>query len=153
MINLGSLGGKYDNLPTAINDNGQIVGWSDLTGDATTHAFLRQNEAMTDLGTLPGDASSFAYAITNKPASFDLLTAEGINDQGVIVGNVFDPAVGTFFAVAATPSRNTSTANQRPAGSGQLTTRATARKAILPATVRAELRSQLGFGLLLGGAR
>jgi probable HAF family extracellular repeat protein len=186
MINLGSLGGQYNNLPTAINDNGQIVGWSDLPGDATTHAFLWQNGAMTDLGTLPSDASSFAYAIndhaqvvgqscdrsgncrgflwqhgvmtdlnaiTGKPASFDVLTAEGINDQGVIVGNVFDPAVGTFFAYAATPSGNTANANQSSTGSGQLTPGATAPNVILPARARAQLRTQLRAGLLLGRAR
>jgi probable HAF family extracellular repeat protein len=68
-INLGSLGGTYDNLGTAINDRGQVVGWSDLPGDTptsgTTHAFLWQSGVMTDLGTLPGDASSFAYAIND----------------------------------------------------------------------------------------
>jgi probable HAF family extracellular repeat protein len=79
MINLGSLGGTYDNLGTAINDRGQVVGWSDLSGDTpssgTTRAFLWQDGVMTDLGTLPGDASSFAY---------------GINDRGQVVGQSCD---------------------------------------------------------------
>lgn len=69
MINLGSLGGTYDNLATAINDRGQVVGWSDLPGDTpssgTTHSFLWQNGVMTDLGTLPGDTSTFAFGINN----------------------------------------------------------------------------------------
>jgi probable HAF family extracellular repeat protein len=79
IINLGpharALGGLYNNLPTAINDSGQVVGWSDLPGDATTHAFLWQDGNMTDLGTLPGDTSSFAY---------------GINDSGQVVGQSCD---------------------------------------------------------------
>ena len=62
-----------------------------------------------------------------------MLTAEGINDQGVIVGNVFDPAVGTFLGYAATPYGNTANAKQSSTGSGQLTTGATAPKVILPA--------------------
>jgi probable HAF family extracellular repeat protein len=74
-VRLGSLGGLYDNLPTAINDIGQVVGWSDLPGDTTTHAFLWRNGVMRDLGTLPGDASSFAYAI---------------NDLGQVVGQSCD---------------------------------------------------------------
>jgi len=184
--NLGSLGGQYNNVPTAINDLGQVVGLSDLPGDTTTHAFLWHKGVMTDLGTLPGDANSLANAIndqgqvvgqscdtsgncrgflwqhgvmtdlnaiTDRPAGFDLDTAEGINDQGVIVGNVYDPALGTAFAFAAIPSGNASTANQSPTGSGQLTRGATAPKTILPASVRAQLRSQLRVGLLLGGAR
>lgn len=71
--NQGSpLGGQFDNVPTAINNRGQVVGWSDLPGDATTHAFLWQNRAITDLGVLPGDVSSFAF---------------GVNDRGQVVGN------------------------------------------------------------------
>lgn len=60
---LGSLGGVTGNVAGAINDVGQIVGNSDLPGDATTHAFLWQNGVMSDLGTLPGDTYSFGLAI------------------------------------------------------------------------------------------
>ena len=82
-IDLGSLGGTYDNLATAINDRGQVVGWSDLPGDTfkkgnftgTTHSFLWQDGVMTDLGTLPGDSSTYAY---------------GINDAGQAVGQSCD---------------------------------------------------------------
>ena len=56
MINLGSLGGTYDNVATAINDRGQVVGWSDLAGDSptsgTTQSFLWQHGRIIDLGTL-----------------------------------------------------------------------------------------------------
>lgn len=92
-------------------------------------------------------------AITVKPASFDVLTAEGINDQGVIVGNVFDPAIGAYFGYAATPSGSTANAKQTSTGSGQLTPGATAPKVILPARVRAQLGRQHLLGLHLGGAR
>jgi probable HAF family extracellular repeat protein len=80
-INLGSLGGTYDNLATAINNRGQVVGWSDLPGDTptngTTHSFLWQDGIMTDLGTLPDlgtppdETSTYAY---------------GIDDAGHVVG-------------------------------------------------------------------
>jgi probable HAF family extracellular repeat protein len=64
---LGNLGGTMNNLATDINNQGQVVGQSDLSGDTTFHAFLWQNGGpMADLGTLPGDFSSFAAAINSK---------------------------------------------------------------------------------------
>ena len=71
MVNLGSLGGSYNNAALNINNRSQIVGYSDLSGDTATHAFLWQSGTMSDLGTLPGDTLSVAY---------------GINDKGQVVG-------------------------------------------------------------------
>ncbi len=80
VVNLGSLGGAGWNTPMAINNHGQIVGFSDLPGDvsggvlnANFHAFLWTKETgrMQDLGTLPGDSLSEAL---------------DINDQGQVVG-------------------------------------------------------------------
>ena len=65
-MNLGSLGGQFNNIATGINNQGQVAGMSDLSGDATAHAFLWQNGVMTDLGTLPGDVFSVAWAITQR---------------------------------------------------------------------------------------
>ncbi len=69
MTDLGSFGGYYTRA-TGINDSGQIVGSSDLTGNATTHAFLYSGGGLTDLGTLGGTRSS----------------ANDINNLGQIVG-------------------------------------------------------------------
>lgn len=71
VTNLGSLGGAMNNYAARINNRGQVVGGSDLPGDATSHAFLWQHGVITDLGTLPGDFYSIANAI---------------NDAGQIVG-------------------------------------------------------------------
>jgi probable HAF family extracellular repeat protein len=65
-VDLGSLGGQFQNAAFAINDRGQIVGASDLPDDTYQHAFLWQNGHMTDLGTLPGDVVSAAVAINNR---------------------------------------------------------------------------------------
>jgi probable HAF family extracellular repeat protein len=75
VIDLGTLGGMSSNLAFYINNKGQIVGTSDLPGDATGHAFLWENGVMTDLGTLAGDFFSVAY---------------GINDNGQVVGQSCD---------------------------------------------------------------
>jgi probable HAF family extracellular repeat protein len=53
-----------------INDNGQIVGWSEAA-DGAPHAFSYSGGVMTDLGTLPGMTISEAL---------------GINDRGQVVG-------------------------------------------------------------------
>jgi probable HAF family extracellular repeat protein len=73
--NLGNLGGTINHIPFAINNEGQVVGQSDLPGDTTFHAFLWQNGVMTDLGTLPGDFASVAF---------------GINGKGQMVGTSYD---------------------------------------------------------------
>jgi probable HAF family extracellular repeat protein len=73
---LGNLGGSTNNVAFAINGQGEIVGISTLSGNATVHAFLWLNGGpMQDLGTLPGDVLSIAYSL---------------NDAGEIVGQSCD---------------------------------------------------------------
>jgi probable HAF family extracellular repeat protein len=75
LLGSGSLGGTLNNWALNSNDLGQVVGFSDVSGDTAQHAFLYQNGIMTDLGTLPGDAGSFAATI---------------NNYGQVVGGSFD---------------------------------------------------------------
>ena len=76
-INIGSLGGQAWNTPGAINNRGQVTGFSDLPGDDPNnpnfHAFFwsRETGPPLDLGVLSGDAISLGL---------------GINDEGVVVG-------------------------------------------------------------------
>ena len=65
VIDLGNLGGAMNHQPVAINNQGQITGGSDLSGDKVQHAFLWQKGVMQDLGTLPGDTFSFGNSINN----------------------------------------------------------------------------------------
>ncbi len=65
VTDLGNLGGTTNNVPGDINNQDQVVGSSNLPGDQTFHAFLwMESSGMQDLGTLPGDYSSTAFAIT-----------------------------------------------------------------------------------------
>ncbi len=79
---LGNLGGKTGqaggNIAYNINNQDQVVGVSDLSGDTNYHAFLwTKATGMQDLSTLSGDVNS---------------SAVGINDQGVVVGGSIDSA-------------------------------------------------------------
>jgi probable HAF family extracellular repeat protein len=85
VTDVGSLGGNVTAL--GINDNGDIVGTSQLTPDGSSplHAFLyhHASRSMVDLGT-PGGSSSEAFSI---------------NDSGTIAGEVYapDPKRGTTW--------------------------------------------------------
>jgi probable HAF family extracellular repeat protein len=68
-IDLGNLGGdgKFNGIYASdLNDDGQVVGTSDTTGDASFHGFLWQHGHITDLRPLTGDAYSSAIAISNN---------------------------------------------------------------------------------------
>ena len=79
VTDLGTLGGSghgFGIVANGGNNQGQVVGASDLEGDQVSHAFLWTKEkGMTDLGTLPGDAISAGVSI---------------NDAGQIVGVSLD---------------------------------------------------------------
>ena len=77
VINLGSLGGAFNNGASDMNELGDVVGISDLPGDTTTHGFLWKHGHMIDLGTLPGDNLVYAF---------------GINNRGQVVGQSCDPS-------------------------------------------------------------
>jgi probable HAF family extracellular repeat protein len=77
VIDLGNLGSTLFNIAFGINNRGQVVGQSGLTGEGIVfHAFLwTKDDGMRDLGTLPGDVVSWA---------------ETINSKGEAVGTSFD---------------------------------------------------------------
>jgi probable HAF family extracellular repeat protein len=70
MTDLGTLG-DINSFGYGINDSGQVVGSSFITGDTAMHAFLYSSGTMSDLGTLGGSNS----------------TAYGIDDAGRVVGS------------------------------------------------------------------
>ena len=89
---LGTLGGT-DSCAASINDNGQVVGTSDVTpgNDSPQDAFLYSNGTMTDLDQLVG----------GKHQS----SADAINNAGKVVGNcggsAFVYANGTVTTIAS----------------------------------------------------
>jgi probable HAF family extracellular repeat protein len=87
VVDLGNLGGKgllQGHFAHTINNNSEVVGWSDIRGDTAVHGFRwTRNSGMEDLGTLAGDGHSIGL---------------GINDQGVITGISASP---DFSAIRA----------------------------------------------------
>ena len=82
MTDLGTLGGTCG-IPAALNNQGQVVGFSDMSGDSTIHPFLwTQPGPMTDLGTFGGDNGQ----------------ANWINDAGEVVGKADLPGSETHDA-------------------------------------------------------
>jgi probable HAF family extracellular repeat protein len=69
---LGSLGGRLLSTAAGVNEQGDVIGGSDLAGDTAPcspgcHSFLWTKRAgMQDLGTLPGDVSSLGGWINDK---------------------------------------------------------------------------------------
>ncbi len=77
IVDLGTLGGDTSNA-TAINDHGQVVGWSDTAG-GNRHAFLYSSGIMQDLGTLTGGSDSYAMALNDRG---QVVGYSGINGMG-----------------------------------------------------------------------
>jgi probable HAF family extracellular repeat protein len=54
MVDIGTFGGTFS-VASFINDQGQVVGTSNLAGDQTQHPYLWDRGSLKDLGTLGGD--------------------------------------------------------------------------------------------------
>ena len=73
VVDLPTLGGSVA-IAYAINDRGQVDGFSTLPGDTVIHSFVFKNGVMTDLGTLGGPNSQSFAGLNNEtqvPGSSD----------------------------------------------------------------------------------
>jgi probable HAF family extracellular repeat protein len=97
MTDLGTLAGDDPTIQSvafAINNRTQVVGYSCGGPGGNCGAFLWQNGKMTDLNSLfPPNTTLYASS------------ALGINDEGAIVGQAYDPTTGDSPAYLAIPSR------------------------------------------------
>lgn len=80
ITDLKSLGGSAWNTPAAINDRGQVVGFSENTSSNIHAFFWTRGGGIQDLKTIDGDSDSYAYAI---------------NERGQVVGQSLGGPYGT----------------------------------------------------------
>ena len=90
---LGTLGGS-SSLATGINDSGQVVGYSYISGDSAYHATIWN-------GITPTDLNSF-LSVSEVNAGWVLIAATGINDNGWVVGNAYNTITGVNHAFLLT---------------------------------------------------
>src|SRR5262245_56234276 len=79
MHDLGTLGGTLYSSAYAINDTGEVVGASEITGNTDYHAFLYNAGVMMDLGTL-----------NLGPGPFNDSVATAINKEDQVAGYAFN---------------------------------------------------------------
>jgi probable HAF family extracellular repeat protein len=89
---LGSLAGFVGSNALAINDSGQVVGYSNTAGNAE-HGTVWNGTTALDVNTL----------LTSDPAGLVIATLTDINSSGQIVGNGTDSA-GNSDVVLLTPA-------------------------------------------------
>lgn len=88
VVDLGSLGGSYGNEAIFINNQGQVVGSSDLAGDTTSDGFLwTKANGMQDLGTYPGDIGSAAISINELGVIAGVSVIDTKGDSRAVVWN------------------------------------------------------------------
>ena len=86
ITDLGTLPGGNESVAVAVNERGEIVGWS-ATTRSDAHGFYWQEGKMRDLGTL-GGLRSFAVAI-NERGQIVGHADTGAKDDGWPVYNAF----------------------------------------------------------------
>jgi probable HAF family extracellular repeat protein len=84
---LGGSGALFGNSACAINNRGDAVGQSDVTGDTTGHGVLWHNGKLTDLGVFPGDFASLAFNINDSGQVIGTSIDDGFNLRAVIWQN------------------------------------------------------------------
>ncbi len=82
VTDLGAVAGATDSLAMAINNSGQIVGYSDMNGGGT-HAFLYSAGTLTDLTTATSGALTVATSINS---SGQVVGVNGLHDPVLLSG-------------------------------------------------------------------
>ena len=110
IMDLGDLGGSIGSSATSVNDSGQVVGWSDISGSHISHAYITgaNGTDITDLGSLILSHTT-AYAINNSGQvvgdymTTDYMTADGSSRAFITSANCLSMAdLGTMNGIGST---------------------------------------------------
>ena len=110
IIDIGTLSGAVSSYPSAINNNGQVVGFCGFI-DETTQAFIWQDYTITNLGGLPGRSQSRALGINDMEQIVgDADTLGPVYDRRAVLfdssGNGANVDLGTLGGVGSTALGN-----------------------------------------------
>ena len=112
MRDLGTLGGTFAQAD-ALNDSGEVVGTSCTQGDQACFAVLWKDGVIRNLGNLPGDCGSSAYAINSQGQitgdSYNCVTGAPrpfLWENGHMYGFNFVPPAGTELLLSEPASIN-----------------------------------------------
>jgi probable HAF family extracellular repeat protein len=139
MIDVGTVGADRTAFPGMINDSGQVVGTScDTDPSGNCRAYIGQylgpqaaKAPLTDMNTLI--PSGLPYY---------LISANGINDAGQIVGMAVDQRTGETHAYLATPISATSISSMEPSSLSIWRIPENARRALRPVSAPAGVDRQ-----------
>jgi probable HAF family extracellular repeat protein len=110
MLDLGSFGGTLGG-PSWLNNRSQVVGFSNLPGDATAHPFLWSKAAgLKDLGTLGGTFGS-AFWVNESGESVGAATNQ--NDQAVLAFLWKEGVMTNLGSLAGDPCSSAENINSR----------------------------------------
>ena len=109
VTDLGTLGGSMSQA-YSINDLGQVVGYSTLAGDLGTYATLWEGSNAVDLNNF--------LSLDYKDAGWVLVSANGINYSGSIVGSASNGLLGITQAFLLTPVPEADTSAMLLMGAG-----------------------------------
>ena len=116
VTDLGTLGGDMS-CATAVNDSGQVVGWSRLAGTNARHAFRWTGGNMIDLGTLAAGGDSEATGINNSGVICGTSDVHGPNQRAFRYFNNQLEDIGTLGAAVNATAEGISSAGQIVGGS------------------------------------
>ena len=131
LTTLGLLPGDFGGIATGINSKGQVVGSNWDSTFSWSHAFISEDNVMTDLNTLFPASSNLFAVMANK-----------INERGQISGMAIvmsGPHKGDIYAFLATP------VDER-VGMSVADVMPTHPKSNLPANVNKQLLQKFGLG-------
>jgi len=90
----GTLPGGTRSTAVAVNDSGQVTGYSSTSGPAVNHAFVYSNGILTDLGVLRGGNFSFANSINDSGQVTGKANIDGVDHAFLYARGSMIPIIG-----------------------------------------------------------
>jgi probable HAF family extracellular repeat protein len=101
IVDLGNIGTGFHAQANGINNNGTVVGTAVLGDNSTQHAFVWAPTVANGTTSTTGMVDLNSLGIGGLPSGYYFQSALGINNDGSIVGNMFNGTTYRAFALVA----------------------------------------------------